>query len=79
MSDLEFVSTDDLIVELLSRHDHAVIVALKIGVAGDCVSSDKVTKHVRWKGNSDTCSGLCIYATHRIVSDYLDTAKDSEP
>jgi hypothetical protein len=50
--DLELVPTEDLINELLTRHDHAVFAGLFTPVDGT------VQIRLRWKGNTHTCVGL---------------------
>ena len=79
MNPLALIPTEDLIHELLARHDHGAIALLKVGMAGDDVAMGKVTKLIKWRGNSETCVGLCAYAQHRIIESYLETAEDIAP
>jgi hypothetical protein len=50
--ELEFVSTETLISELLGRYDHAVFGGMNLPVDSQYVM------HRRWKGNSATCIGM---------------------
>ncbi len=68
MCSLEFMSTIDLIEELLKRADHGIISLLK----------EKDNDHHqiarRWKGNSHMCSGLCNDLSRSIL---IDLSKNS--
>lgn len=64
MSDLEFISTDDLIDELLHRHDHGVIVLLKTDAKPNM---DLVER--RWVGNSYTVVGLMFDVSQSVLDD----------
>ena len=63
MSDLEFISTEDLIDELLNRHDHGAIVLLKTEAKPDVNLIER-----RWVGNSHTVVGL-MFDTSQLVLD----------
>ena len=62
MDDIKFLPSDKLIIELLSRYDHAIFSGMKIGInkENDCLTARK------WVGNSATCSGLCSQMQYRI-------------
>ena len=66
MNELSLISTDDLIAELLNRHDHAIFMGLKNP------RQDEVTTVRRWKGNSITCSGLCNSLSRSALNDFTD-------
>ena len=64
MSDITFVSTKDLIEELFSRYEHAVFAGIKI------VDAESILSKRDYKGNSDTCIGLCAKIQHLIIQDW---------
>ncbi len=59
MSKLDFISTDDLVKELMERVDVGIIVLYRVGIRndqGDGGSHGEVTR--RWKGPPFLISGL---------------------
>jgi hypothetical protein len=62
--ELELVSTDALVSELMSRFDHAVLVGL--------LDWDEDTQriHRRWKGDTHTCVGLAADMERVMLVDY---------
>ena len=71
MSGLEFISTDDLIDELLNRCDHGAIVLLKVGAKPDINLLNR-----RWKGNSHTAVGLLFDISQAIMEDMHEHESD---
>lgn len=69
MCNLEFVSTNDLMEELLKRSDHGTICLLKVK------DNDHVQVAKRWVGNSHTCSGLCQDLNRSILEDFNNRIK----
>lgn len=57
---IEEFSTNDLLDELIGRHDHAIFCGLRI----DCEQSNQYLK--QYVGNFATVLGLC-----RITEDYI--------
>lgn len=60
---LSFVSTDELLDELMSRFDHFVCAGLKVRPLreGEVDSADgQLYEKKRTKGNTRTCQGLCF-------------------
>ncbi len=69
MSDLSLVPTDDLINEMLRRHDHLVMVGMKVTSAkGEFISFR------RWIGNSSINIGLVETAKHLICQEEIQNA-----
>ena len=66
---IELIHTDDLIEELLKRHDHAVFMGIKVRGNKD---EDDIRSVRRWIGNTYTCSGLCSSLNRAILNDYGD-------
>jgi len=82
MEDLKLVSTDDLVAELLSRHDHAVFMGVKIKsyqpgqeTKEELASIDSLR---RWIGNSYTCAGLCSSLSKSILNDFSEREQPLE-
>jgi hypothetical protein len=72
--DLELVATEDLIKELLNRHDHAVFGSMKIGEA-----PNQSRYAWRWKGNSHTCAGIGMHLAKTILDDFeVDAAMNQK-
>jgi hypothetical protein len=71
--DLELASTDELVFELLKRHDHGLIVGMRI-VSGQPDGNGNSTILRRWKGNSHCCAGLA----HDITMDILGDCKSRQ-
>lgn len=76
---LELEDTDDLLLELFSRFDHAVF-------SGFLTTNEKEREHLvrrRWKGNSMTCAGLCQELSISVIGDWheesLGAAGDFAP
>ena len=63
-SELEFISTDDLIDELLNRHDHGAVVLMKT----DAKPSMNLLLR-RWCGNSHTIIGLMFDTSQYVMED----------
>ena len=61
---IQLANTDDLIEELLNRHEHAVFMGIKLPKENDVISVR------RWRGNTYTCCGLCDSLTKHILDDY---------
>lgn len=66
-------STEDLIKELLSRHDHIVISGIKILEIGQ---DGKQLYISRWKGNMATCCGLCARVQYVINEQHFHDSED---
>lgn len=64
MSELELVSTDDLIEELLNRHDHGVICLRK-----DDAKPDLNMIIRRWVGDFHIIIGLMFDASQYVTED----------
>ena len=67
MSDIQLISTKDLIDEVMNRFDHAVFSGMRVGSQG----RDSYTAR-RWLGNKATCSGLCSqlqYVINKVSDD----------
>ena len=64
MSDLDFISTDDLIDELFNRHDHGAVVLMKTDAKPDMNLMER-----RWKGNSHTVVGMLFDTSQIIMED----------
>ena len=75
MTDLELVSTDDLLEELLSRVDHGIFSALQTGTHG----GNNHTYIGRWTGNTHTCIGLGADLNRRMLDDIRSRSTDAEP
>lgn len=68
MKDIEFVSTDDLITELMHRYDHTVFAAIAI-------STEREYKTLRrFYGNAATCNGLCSELQFLINTDTMENS-----
>ena len=78
MPDLELVSTDDLIAELLRRMDHAVFSGLRVTVENEDGTSDNNAVHA-WTGCSVTCAGLAGEAQFRILRSRCQTEPIDAP
>ena len=70
MEDLSLISTDKLIEELLSRHEHAIFIGMKIP------KDNEVILIRRWKGNTHTCMGLSMDLAHCVLSHFSGTEID---
>lgn len=66
---LEFVTTEDLIEEILNRCDHGLITTVQIR------SDDEVMIYRRWVGNSHTIVGLATDAQAMILAAYHERSK----
>ncbi len=64
MSELELISTDDLIDELFNRHDHGAIVLMKTDAKPDMNLYLR-----RWDGNYHTIVGLLFDTSQYIMED----------
>lgn len=62
---LDTVSTDELLDELIARHDHVVFVALKD------VTKESVISTRRWQGNQYVCMGLIDCIKLKIAASVL--------
>lgn len=67
--DLNFVSSDDLLNELLSRCDHALFTGLVV-MTGEENGEGVHRVMRRWVGNSHTNMGLAHDLQTRILEDY---------
>jgi hypothetical protein len=65
MTDLELVSDDDLLDELLNRFDHACFVGMRVSIPADYHGYTR-----RHKGNSHTCVGLLQELSSGILDDF---------
>ena len=63
MPDLEWASNEDLIIELLSRYDHAVFGGLMLP------TDDQQRMYRRWKGNSLACAGIGSEITRAVLNE----------
>jgi len=63
-SELEFISTDDLIDELFNRHDHGGIALMKVDAKPEMNLIER-----RWKGNPHTIIGLMFDTSQCVMED----------
>lgn len=66
--DIKFVNTDELINEVFNRYDHVIFTGIRDGYDG----KDTIRKTRRYKGNSETCIGLCERMSIVIHDDESD-------
>ena len=78
MNDVSLIPTDDLITELLNRHDHAVFMGMKIFEQATKEKGGNVVNVRRWYGNSYTCCGLCDSLKRTILNEYDSLEKPIE-
>lgn len=64
MTDLEFISTDELLDELTRRFDHAVFSGSKE------VDGLREATNVQWRGDTLKCLGLAEWARDRMLRDF---------
>lgn len=67
-ANLELVSTDDLVSEILKRHDHGAFVGMRT-LSGEEGQIGQLQIVRRWKGNSHCCAGLCDDIKQDILGD----------
>lgn len=74
---IELIPSEDLIMELMNRFDHAVFAGMKV----DATPDKKSFTARKWKGNSATCSGMAFQIACRIhnVSEEEDENTDEMP
>lgn len=72
MNDLELVSTDDLLDEIMKRFDHVVFIGRKDG------AEEPNVYHRRWAGDYHTCIGLSHDMQDRILSDLIEIEEDED-
>ena len=75
MADLELVSTDDLLDELIARMGHCVFAGLQAGTHG----GDNHTYWGRWDGNSHTCVGLAMDLNQSILDELRSRKSEEDP
>lgn len=64
MSDLEFVTTDELIEELRRRYDNLIFCGSK------AMTDSLDATDVFWHGCLMHCSGLCQWGVYRLQEEY---------
>ena len=76
-SDLELVSTADLLNEAMGRFDHSGFFGLRIisGEEGD-IGRHNILR--QWCGNSHTCAGLAVDLEGSILNDLWESEEDSK-
>lgn len=57
------IPTEELIDELMNRHDHCVFIGKQEGIK----SPTSVFTRRKWQGDPDTCIGLSSQMTHMII------------
>lgn len=72
MTDLEEVSTDELLDELQRRYCHSVFCGAKE------VNSTHDSTDVAWSGDMLKCAGLLTWATNRVMRDFKRTRRDTK-
>ena len=72
-NDLELFSTDDLVDELLNRHDHGAIALMK-----DDAKPNLNLLFRRWKGNSHTVVGLLFDISQVILEEMHEDDVDED-
>lgn len=71
--DIELISTNHLIAELLSRCDHGIIALMQTQIGGPDTS-----KYCRsWTGNTHACVGLAADISSRILENFRLRQTDS--
>ena len=73
--DLELITTEDLIEELMRRADHGVFSAMIVTKDNKDGSGDNYAQHV-WKGCSLTCAGLAAELQQRILRKRMDQPEE---
>lgn len=63
---MELITTEQLVKELLSRCDHGALILMRCGEAGHKDS----TYTRRWNGNTHTCMGLCDDLRDTILQEF---------
>ncbi len=76
-NDLELVSTEALLEELMRRVEHGIFSGLRITVNNGDGTGDNEAMHV-WKGCSLTCAGLATELQYRILRKRCATPLDLE-
>lgn len=67
--DLSLVPVNDLVEELINRHDHIVLIGAKVENNGEIKSMR------RWRGNSYTCSGMAQCMSMQILDSLFQQEK----
>lgn len=71
---LELVSTDDLLKELLARCDHGAVTMMLTNRLGN-------ERHIyirEWIGNSHTCAGLCADLNETILRTFREGVEEMD-
>lgn len=71
--DLSLVPIDDLLKEISSRHNHLVVVGVKI------IDKDNTIYMRRWWGNNHVCVGLIVDASIDIIADHKNREIPLQP
>lgn len=71
--EISLIPTNDLIKELLLRHDHAIFTAVK------CVNKGSPLYMSRWIGNTATVLGLCSRVQWIINENHFKESEEANP
>lgn len=71
---LQFVSTSDLINELMGRYEHSVFAGIQTAVK----DKDDVITDRHYQGNFATCSGLCNEIIDLINYERMEAEEDDD-
>ena len=66
--DIQLIPTNDLIDELLKRHDHSIFIGMRVGLQ----SQDTNQTIRRYLGNAATVAGLCFQGATIATMNHLD-------
>ena len=64
MGEVQLIPTNELLTELMSRHDTVIFMGVRLQ------TKEEITTYRRWKGNPYTCVGLCGSVVKNILKDY---------
>lgn len=74
-TDIELLTTEILLTELMRRFDHAIFSGFIVTVDNKDGTGDNYAQHV-WKGCSLTCAGLAGEIQARILANRIDREEE---
>jgi hypothetical protein len=77
-AEVALASNEELLIELLSRFEHGIFVAVKPLGNEPAAAEYKTMTYRRWVGNSLVTQGLCIETAHIIAEDYIARRVDCD-
>jgi len=79
MQDMKFISTNELLQEILSRFDHAIFIGIRcldmVKKEGDIT---RIETSRKWKGNSYTCAGMAMEIGREILENFRVREKEED-